>query len=167
MFNASRLSMSTDDMEGYRSLFERRRLLNSAVSLTALGAQFVMSLLMASSQQDKASWNDEETQALVDHLWENRGNDGDGSFKEAVWNGAPAHIAHLLTSGPIKTVKQCKTKYINVSTNLYNIVISSLKTDIIHSSKASIETSSHIGILHQGLIGIMRKVQTLRVMQRC
>ena len=67
MFNASRLSMSTDDMEGYRSLFEQRRLLNSAVSLTALGAQFVTSLLMASSQQDKASWNDEETRALVDH----------------------------------------------------------------------------------------------------
>ena len=136
MFNASRLSMSTDNMEGYHSLFKQQRLLNSAVSLTALGAQFVTSLLMASSQQDKASWNDKETQALMDHLWENRGNVGDGSFKEAVWNGTPAQIAHLLTSGPIKTVKHCKTRYINVSTNLYNIVILSLKTDIIYSLKA-------------------------------
>ena len=83
MFNASRLLMSTDDMERYHSLFEQRRLLNSVVSLTALGAQFVTSLLMASLQQDKASWNDEETWALMDYLWENRGNIGDGSFKEA------------------------------------------------------------------------------------
>ena len=109
---------------------------------------------MASSQQDKASWNDEETRALMDYLWENRGNIGDGSFKEAVWNSAPAHIAHLLTSGPIKTVKHCKTKYINVSTNFFfNIVILSIKTDIIHSSKASIKTLSHIGILIRDSLG--------------
>jgi hypothetical protein len=108
--------MELDDMEGYRSLFQQRQLINSAASLAALGAQFVTSLIMASSQQEKASWNDEETQALVDYLWEHRAESGDGgSFKDVVFNAIPDHIAHLLTSGPAKTAKQCKTKYNGVS----------------------------------------------------
>lgn len=111
-----------DDMEGYRSLFKRRQLLNSAVSLTAVGAQFVTSLLMATStslHQEKASWNDEETQALMDYLWEHRAESGDGgTFKDTVFNAIPSHIAHLLTSGPVKTAKQCKTKYNGVSTTM-------------------------------------------------
>ena len=104
--------MTLDDMEGYRSLFEQRKLLNSAVSLAALGAQFVTSLIMASSNQEKASWNDNETQALIDYLWEHRAECGDGgSFKDVAFNAIPNHIAHLLTLGPVKTAKQCKTKY--------------------------------------------------------
>ncbi|KAF8808031.1 hypothetical protein BYT27DRAFT_7338626 [Phlegmacium glaucopus] len=72
-----------DDMAGYRPLFERQKLLNSAVSLTALGAQFVTSLLMASLHQEKASWNEKEVEALVNYLWEHRAESGDGgTFKD-------------------------------------------------------------------------------------
>jgi hypothetical protein len=150
-----------DDMEGYRSLFERRKLLNSAVSLASIGAQFVTSLFMASSQE-KASWNDEETKALVDYLWERRAECGDGgTFKATVFNAIPNQIANLLTSGPTKTATHCRTKYTGVSI-CFKVSSESLNTDIIHSLKPSFEQSSHIGILHLGITGgITRKVQTL------
>ena len=90
-----------DNMEGHRSLFKQQQLLASAVSLTALGAQFVTSLFMASSQQEKASWNDEETQALVDYLWEHRAESGDGgTFKDAVFNTIPVR-GYQISSGPL------------------------------------------------------------------
>jgi hypothetical protein len=113
-----------DDMEGYRSLFQRRKLINSGASLTALGAQFVTSFLMATSlHQEKASWNENETQALVDFLWEHRAESGDGgTFKDVVFNAIAGNITHLLTSGPVKTAKQCKTKYNSVSTMLFCFV---------------------------------------------
>ena len=112
-----------DDMGRLLSFFEQRRLLNSAVTLSALGAQFVTSLLMATSSglpQEKASWNDEETEALVSYLWEHRAECGDGgAFKDSAFNGIPGHIASLLTSGPAKTEKQCKTKYNGVSRTIF------------------------------------------------
>ena len=115
-----------DDMEGHRFLFKQRQLLASTVSLTALGAQFVTSLFMASSQQEMASWNDEETQALVDYLWEHRAESGDGgTFKDTVFNAILARIAHLLSSGPVKTAKQCKMKYNGVSK--ISVVVSLIK----------------------------------------
>ena len=105
-----------DDMEGYRSLFQQRKLLNSALSLTVIGAQFATSLLMASLLPEKAYWNDEETQALVDYLWEHRAESGDGgTFKDAVYNALPGLIAPLLSTGPIKTKTHCKTKFNTVS----------------------------------------------------
>ena len=88
------------------------------MTLSALGAQFVTSLLMATSSgvhQEKASWNDEETEALVSYLWEHRAECGDGgAFKDSAFN-----IANLLTSGPAKTAKQCKTKYNGVSRTIF------------------------------------------------
>lgn len=106
-----------DDMEEHRPFFHKRNLLNSAASLTALSAQFVISLLMASSHQDKAFWNDKETLAFVEYLCENVDKRAEGmTFRETVFNGAPDHIAHLLTSGPAKTAKHCKTKFNTVST---------------------------------------------------
>jgi hypothetical protein len=103
------------DMEAYHSLFEQRRRIVSAVALTALGAQFVISLLMATTtslHQEKASWNDAETQALVNYLWEHRAECGDGgSFKDTVYTPIPEQIAHLRSSGPAKNARQCKTKY--------------------------------------------------------
>jgi hypothetical protein len=76
-----------------------------------------------------------------------------------VFNALPGHIAKHLTSGPTKTATHCRTKYNGVSRCFK---VSSLNTDIIHSSKPSFEQSSHIGILHLGIMaGITRKVRTL------
>ena len=78
-----------DDMEGYCSLFNKRRLLNSAASLTALGEQFVISLLMAGSHQEKASWNDKETQAFVEYLSENTDKiTEEMTFRDPVFNAS-------------------------------------------------------------------------------
>ncbi|KAF8811320.1 hypothetical protein BYT27DRAFT_7090095, partial [Phlegmacium glaucopus] len=67
---------------------------------------------MASLHQEKASWNEKEVEALVNYLWEHRAESGDGgTFKDMTFNAIPGCIADLLTSGPAKTAKQCKTKY--------------------------------------------------------
>ncbi|KAF8803198.1 hypothetical protein BYT27DRAFT_7171949 [Phlegmacium glaucopus] len=110
-------------MAGYRPLFECQKLLNSAVSLTALGPQFVTSLLMASLHQEKASWNEKEVEALVNYLWEHRAESGDGgTFKDVTFNAIPGCIADLLTSGPAKTAKQCKTKYNSLKATFRTII---------------------------------------------
>lgn len=96
---------------------ERRRLLNFAVTSASLGAHFV-SLLVASMSQDegKAIWNDAETLAFVDYLWEHRAEAGDGgNFKDTTFNGAADHIAKHWTTGAAKTGKRCRTKWGGVS----------------------------------------------------
>jgi hypothetical protein len=138
-FNHFLIIDDMDDMEGYRSHFERRKLLNSAVSLTSLAAQFITSLFMASSTQEKAVWNDDETRALMEYLWEHRAECGDGgSFKSSVFNALPDRLAPLLTSGPVKNATQCRTKYNGVSKRFK---VLSLNTNIIHSSNPLFDRS--------------------------
>ena len=55
-----------------------------------------------------------------------------GSFKKGVFGTLSNHITPLLTSGPAKNAIHCRTKYNVVSKNFE---VSSLNTDIIHSSK--------------------------------
>ena len=104
-------------------LLERRQLLNSAVTLMALGSHFVSLLVAAMSQEDgKANWNDSEILALVDFLWEHRAQAGDGgTFKNTMFNAAADKIAEHWTVGPSKTAKRCKTKWAGVS-NHYLLV---------------------------------------------
>lgn len=129
-----------DDMEWHPPHPERQKLINSAVALSSIAAQFVVSLLMASSQQEKASWNDEETLALVDYLCEHRSESGDGgTFKDSMFNAVAEHIAPHLTSGPAKTAKHCKTKYNSVSKKIIIFHQFFILTDIVHSSKPPFE----------------------------
>jgi hypothetical protein len=104
-------------MDEINPLLERRRLLNSAVSLAALGTHFVSLLVAAMSQEDgKANWNDAEVVGLVDFLWEHRAEAGDGgSFKDTAFNAVAGDIAKHWTVGPTKNAKRCKTKYSGVS----------------------------------------------------
>jgi len=103
-------------MDESHPLLQQQRLLTSAVALTALGTQFVTILMANLSQEEKASWNEPETVALVNYFWEHRAEGGDGgTFKDTAFNAVAAHIAHLWTSGPAKTARKCKTKYNGVS----------------------------------------------------
>ncbi len=74
-----------------------------------------------SSQSQKASWNDDEVTALLNHLFEHKtGTDGVGNFKEPVWNSAIPKIAPLLTNGPPKNVKMCQNKWTGVECFFYH-----------------------------------------------
>ena len=62
------------------SFYHRRKILTSALALTALCAQLT-TLMAASSQEAKkenVSWNEWETRELVQFLWEHRAQSGDG-----------------------------------------------------------------------------------------
>jgi hypothetical protein len=98
-------------------LLERRRLLNFAVTSASLGTHFVSLLISTMSQEEgKANWNDAETLALVDFLWEHRAEAGDGrTFKDTTFNAAAEHIAKDWSTGATKTAKRCKTKWAAVS----------------------------------------------------
>jgi hypothetical protein len=98
-------------------LLEKRQILNFAITSASLGAHFVSLLIATMSQEEgKANWNDAETLALVDFLWEHRAEAGDGgTFKDTTFHAAADHIAKDWTTGAAKTVKRCKTKWAGVS----------------------------------------------------
>ena len=89
-------------------------------AITIVCIQF-LNLLMSvepsySGGGTKAHWNDKETEALLDHLIENKTlGQGNGSFKDQVYTSAAEAISSLLSSGPVKTSKNCKTKWTTVS----------------------------------------------------
>ena len=67
------------------------------------------------SGSTKAHWNEKEVEALLDHLVENKTlGQGNGNFKDQVYASAAEAISGLLSSGPVKTSKICKTKWTTV-----------------------------------------------------
>ena len=94
----------------------RQHLVNTALSLAVVYTQFIALLMATSGQQEKANWNDPETAAFVEYLWEHRSEGGDGgTFKDVTMRAAAEHIADKHDLGPIKLLKHCKTKYSGVS----------------------------------------------------
>ena len=79
-------------------------------------------LLMSSVQPPqiqaalKAQWDTKEVFALLDYLTanESQGN-GTGNFKDTMFIGTVTAISPLLSTGPPKTAKHCKTKWASVS----------------------------------------------------
>jgi len=69
---------------------------------------------MASALQDKekANWNETETATFLTYLLNHKSKIGDsGTFKGMTYTATAEHISHLLTNGPVKTGKMCKTKW--------------------------------------------------------
>ncbi|KAF8815890.1 hypothetical protein BYT27DRAFT_7026541, partial [Phlegmacium glaucopus] len=78
-----------------------------------LFAQYT-AFLMASSHE-RAQWSDQEITGM-DYLYEHESGMGDtGMFKMSTFNAAADSISDLLTDGPPKTGKMCKTKWQSVS----------------------------------------------------
>jgi hypothetical protein len=78
--------------------------------------------------QYKTHWNDKETEALLDYLIENKTlGQGNGSFKDQVFQSALETISGLLSNGPVKTVKTCRTKWTSVRISL--VIFAYLFTD--------------------------------------
>jgi hypothetical protein len=89
---------------------------NTALSLAVVYTQFIALLMATSGQQEKANWNDPETAAFIEYLWEHRSEGGNGgTFKDVTMRAAAEHIADKHDLGPIKLLKYCKTKYSGVS----------------------------------------------------
>ena len=93
-------------------------------AITIICVQF-LNLLMSvepsySGSGTKAQWNDKETEALLDHLIDNKTlGQGNGNFKDQVFTSAAEAISDHLSSGPVKTSKICKTKWTTVTIILF------------------------------------------------
>ena len=97
----------------------QQHLVNTALSVAVVYTQFVALLMATSAQQEKAIWNEAETAAFIEYLWEHRSEGGDGgTFKDVTMRAAAEHIADKHTIGPIKQLKHCKTKYSRVSCSI-------------------------------------------------
>jgi hypothetical protein len=91
---------------------------SSVASVVSICGQFT-TVLMATgtSKPVKAHWNADETTALLDYLLQHISEAGDGvSFKPSTWTAVGVHLAkaQLLTAGPVKTAKRCKSKWMSV-----------------------------------------------------
>ena len=97
--------------------FQRQQhILNCAIAVVAVYTQLVVLLMATSAPTERADWNEAETIAFVEYLHEHKAEGGDGGgFKDVTFRGASTHIANLLTAGPVKTPKHCKTKWASVS----------------------------------------------------
>ena len=92
----------------------------AAIVLTSVCTAYT-SLLMATAQQEKekANWNDAETKAFLAYLYDHKSEIGDsGTSKVKTYNAAVVHIRDLLTQGPVKDGKMCKTKWQTVRGSL-------------------------------------------------
>ena len=76
-------------------------------------------------KSDRAVWNDEETDTLLDYLIAHQGEAGDGhNFKLATFEKAAAAIAPFYKSGAKKNGKHCKTKWTSVRLTIVICLVS-------------------------------------------
>ncbi|KIN97332.1 hypothetical protein M404DRAFT_32439 [Pisolithus tinctorius Marx 270] len=77
------------------------------------------------SNKDRANWTEEEKEALVTFLVDEKiaGKMGDGSFKSTTWSAATAHInkKFLKQKGVMKTSDMCRGKLSNLKSMLRDI----------------------------------------------
>ncbi|KIO08096.1 hypothetical protein M404DRAFT_23368 [Pisolithus tinctorius Marx 270] len=77
------------------------------------------------SDKDRANWTEEEKEALVTFLVDEKiaGKMGNGSFKSATWSAAAAHInkKFLKQKGAMKTSDMCRGKLSNLKSMLRDI----------------------------------------------
>ena len=93
----------------------QQHILNCALAVVTVYAQLVVLLMATLAPTEKADWNEVETTAFVEYLWEHKAEGGDGGgFKDVTFGGASMHIANLLSAGPVKTPKCCKMKWTSV-----------------------------------------------------
>jgi hypothetical protein len=139
----------------------RQHILNCAIAVVAVYTQFVV-LLMATSTE-RADWNEAETTAFVNYLWEHRAEGGDGGgFKDVTFRGASMHIASFLAAGPAKTPKHCKTKWTSVS--YYSVNCPDTNLCCTYSSRRSFARSCHLKKIHPECIGITSTAQIYQAM---
>ncbi|KAG1831692.1 hypothetical protein DFJ58DRAFT_848159 [Suillus subalutaceus] len=100
----------------------RKLVYSSVVAVVSICGQFT-TVIMATEPntatvgpvpaEPKAQWNVAETNALLDHLVSNKSEVGDGGFKPSTFTSAATALAraNLLTAGPPKTNKRCRSKW--------------------------------------------------------
>ena len=125
-------------------------------------------LLMSSVQPPqiqaapKAQWDTKEVFALLDYLTAIKSQgDGTGNFKDTTFIGAVTAISPLLSTGPPKTAKHCKIKWVSVSLSVFSFFWSSIWA--IYSLKWYTRPSRPI-LASWEPTGTMWMVQTFRVL---
>lgn len=87
----------------------------TSIALLSLCVQGV--LVIMATTDDRAHWNDAETEALLQFLLKNKSEMGEsGSFPSSTFSKAAEAIKPLLSAGPVKTGKMCKGKWTSVRT---------------------------------------------------
>ncbi|KAG1746911.1 hypothetical protein EDB19DRAFT_1905737 [Suillus lakei] len=103
----------------------RQLVYSSVVAVVSICGQFTTVLMATEAPSEpKAQWNAQETDALLAHLFSNLSEAGNGNnFKAATYTSAAATLAaaNLLTAGPPKTAKCCKTKWMSLRQMFGNI----------------------------------------------
>ena len=104
-------------MKYHINLAEQKHIWAGVITVVSLCVQYTTVLMSqdAAAATEKAYWNDAEVDALLAFLSDHCAEGGDsGSFKMGTFNAASQSIAALKTTGPLKTGKMCKTKWISV-----------------------------------------------------
>ncbi|KAG1754139.1 hypothetical protein EDB19DRAFT_1967913 [Suillus lakei] len=103
----------------------RQLVYSLVVAVVSICGQFTTVLTSTEApSKPKAQWNAQETDALLAHLFSNLSEAGDGNnFKAVTYTSAAATLAaaNLLTAGPPKTAKRCKTKWMSLRQMFGNI----------------------------------------------
>ncbi len=71
------------------------------------------------AKKEKAIWNEQEMATLIEFLRQETNRTGNTSYTSASFNSVANHIKNYCTTGPVKTGKQCKTKWGTVSTRSF------------------------------------------------
>ena len=73
---------------------------------------------MSELVHENAVWNQQEIDHMMNYLWENASEVGDGeNFKDSVYQATMTYIIPYHKSGPVKSAKHVKNKYKTVSTS--------------------------------------------------
>ena len=93
-------SFATDLMDKISAQFRRRQLqhlVNCALAVTVIYTQLIVLLMASSVPQEKAIWNEAETAALIEYLWEHKAEGSDGTVRES----QRQHLCSTVNSNPI------------------------------------------------------------------
>ena len=108
-------------MDCHTDLAQQKCIWTGIIAFVSLCVQYSIVLMsQETTAAEKAHWNDQEVDALLAYLGDHRAEGGDnGTFKMGTFNAVSQSIASLRTSGPSKTGKMCKTKWILVCNILH------------------------------------------------
>ena len=99
------------------SVSHQQALLQAVVATITLSCALIFSI--SESDHANAVWDENETDKMMEYLWDHVASAGNGgNFKDSTYQAAATYIAPYHKSGPIKMANHVKGQYKSVSTSL-------------------------------------------------